>query len=48
MVYPFTQAAEPALAEGFIATNYCHHHHGTSVTVIRGRTARSVGSEEAN
>ena len=27
MVYPFTQTAEPALAVGFIATNYRHHHH---------------------
>jgi hypothetical protein len=27
MVYPFTQTAEPALAVGFIATNYRYHHH---------------------
>jgi hypothetical protein len=27
MVYPFTQTAEPALAVGFIATNYRHRHH---------------------
>ena len=27
MVYPFTQTAEPALAVGFIATDYRHHHH---------------------
>jgi hypothetical protein len=27
MVYPFTQTAEPALAVGFIATNYRYHRH---------------------
>jgi hypothetical protein len=27
MAYTFTQTAEPALAVGFVATNYRHHHH---------------------
>ena len=46
MVYPFTQTAEPALAAGFIATNYRHHHHMgqgliTLVPATLGGTARA-------
>ena len=34
MVYPFTHAAEPALAVGFIAMNYRHHHQHMGKGII--------------
>jgi hypothetical protein len=48
MVYPFTQTAEPALAVGFIATNYRHrHHHHTGKGLIALVSATLDGTARA-
>ena len=48
MVYPFTQTAEPALAAGFIATNYRHHHHMGQSQVELNRAMKGASFRRVN